>query len=331
MTLRFLITGATGFVGGHVAEECVARGHSISAIVRPDSDVSLLKKLDATLHLGDFGDAETARRALEGVDVVVHCAAKVGDLGSVEEYRAVNVDALGRMLDACVGRPLQRFIHMSSLGVYAARDHHGTDETEPLPSDHLDGYPQSKVEAEQLVMRYHKEQKLPVVVLRPGFVYGPRDRNVMPKLIGRMKTSKVHYLGGEKRALNTIYVGNLVDAVFLAVEKPEAVGQVYNLTDGEYVSKKRFFEAVADALGVKRSKQLLPLWLARFLVWVLRIHIRRATKAGRKPFLTHAQYKFLLLNLDFSIEKAKRELGYRPRVGFDEGIRETMAWYVKNV
>ncbi len=327
MALRFLITGATGFVGGHIAEACLARGHAVTALVRPGSNVILLEATGATLCQGDLSDAAAVREAVAGADVVVHCAAKVGDRGPVEEYRAVNVDALRSLLEACRERPLQRFVHMSSLGVYEARHHYGTDESEPLPASHIDGYTQTKVEAERVAREFQVKHGLPVVILRPGFVYGPRDRVVLPKLIRKMSTGKIHYLGGDQRALNTIYIRNLVDAVLLAVENPRAVGQVYNLTDGESVSKRRFFEAVADGMGLTKSKQLLPRPVAAGIVWLLRKHVVRATRAGRKPIISHAQFKFLLLNLDFSIEKAKRELGYKPRYSFDQGMKETIAWY----
>jgi nucleoside-diphosphate-sugar epimerase len=171
---------------------------------------------------------------------------------------------------------------------------------------------------------------VPVVVLRPGFVYGPRDRNVMPKLIERLEAGRVHYLGGDQRALNTIYVGNLVDAVFLAVESTNAVGQAYNLTDGERVTRQRFFEAVCGGLELPRPHQRLPRWLAALVVRLLRWQGRRATRKGRTPLLTPAQYKFLLLDLDFSIEKARRELGYQPRFTFEQGMEQTIAWYRQN-
>jgi len=262
--------------------------------------------------------------------VIDNCAGKVGDQGLVEEYRKVNVEALRSLLEACRGQALHRFIHMSTLGVYEARHHQGTDESEPLPQIHLDAYSQTKVEADKLAQEFQKRDGIPLVILRPGFVYGPRDRTVLPKLIKRMTNGKVHYLGGDRRALNTIYVGNLMDAIFLAAEKPEAVGQIYNLTDGEFVSKRRFFEAVSDGMGLPRSKQILPRWLAALVVRQLKRQMRRAVAKGKKPFLTPAQFKFLLLNLDFSIEKAKRELGYQPRFTFDEGMGETLAWYRQN-
>jgi nucleoside-diphosphate-sugar epimerase len=329
MAWRFLITGATGFIGGHVAEACVERGHGVSAISRNRSDTALLERLGVTLHRGELTDANVVRQAVEGADVVVHCAAKVGDRGPVEDYRAVNVEALRGLLEACRGRPLHRFIHMSSLGVYEARHHHGTDETEPLPATHLDGYTQTKVEAEHLARQYYQQHHVPVVILRPGFVYGARDRAVLPKLVERLKIGRMHFLGGDLRALNTIYVGNLVDAVFLAVDNPNAPGQAYNLTDGEVVTRQRFINAISDGMGLAHPRQILPRWLAGVLVRILQRQIRRAGTDG-KPFLSHAQLKFLVLNLDFSIEKAKRELGYRPRVPFDEAMRQTMASYREN-
>jgi nucleoside-diphosphate-sugar epimerase len=330
MAISCLITGATGFVGGHLAEACAGRGWNVRALVRGGSDTSLLARYPVTLIRGDLTDGAAVREALQGVEVVLHCAAKVGDWGPVEEYRAVNVEALRGVLDACRAVPLRRFVHFSSLGVYAARHHYGTEESEPLPAHHIDGYTQTKVESEQLVMNSHREHKLPVVVLRPGFIYGPRDRTVMPKLLGNMRKGKLRYIGGGKGAMNCIYVGNLVEAALLAVEKPEAVGQIYNLTDGELVSKRRFIESIADGLGLPHPKPVsVPLWAARVMAWWMERGARKKN-SPKPPRLTQGRLKFLGLNLDFSIEKAKRELGYQPRWSFDEGMRETVAWYKQN-
>lgn len=329
MSARYFITGATGFVGGHLAEACVARGHTVRTIARPTSDTALLDRLGATVHRGDFSDRDLVQRVLEDTDVVVHCAAKVGDWGPVEDYRAVNVQALRGLLEACTGKPLQRFVHLSTLGVYAARHHYGTDETEPLPARHIDGYTQTKVEAERLVLDAYRSHGVPCVVLRPGLVYGPRDRTVLPRMIELLRARKLPYLGRGKRAINCTYIGNLVDAIFLAVEQPKAVGQTYNLTDGEFVSKRRFIEAIADGLGLERPTRSIPLWLARIAAWNQERQARRAG-ASEPPRLTQARLKLFGLNLDFSIDKAKRELGYRPRIPFDQAIQETIAWYREN-
>jgi nucleoside-diphosphate-sugar epimerase len=327
MSSTYLITGATGFVGSHVAEACAARGLAVRALARPNSDTALLERLGATIVRGDVTDPEAARKAVEGADAVVHCAARVGDWGPAEDFRAANVEGLRNLLEACKGRPPGRFVHLSTLGVYEARHHYGTDESVPPPADQIDGYTQSKVESERLALEYHRAHGVPVVILRPGFVYGPRDRTVMPRLIERLRKRHVRYIGSSKRALNTIYVGNLVDAIFLAIDKRQAVGQIYNLTDGEYVSKRRFIMAVVNSLGLPRPRPVRPpLWFAHLLAWWMEGQARKRG-AAEAPALTQARIKFLGLNLDFSIEKARRELGYTPRVPFDEAIRETMAYY----
>jgi nucleoside-diphosphate-sugar epimerase len=326
--MRYLITGATGFVGGHLVEACVRREQTLSAIVRPTSNTIELEKVGAILHRGELSDPCVVRHAVNDADVIVHCAAKVGDWGPIDEYRQVNVEALRVLLEACKGQGLSRFIHMSSLGVYEARHHDGTDETETLPKRHRDSYSQSKVEAEQLVQHYYKEFGVPVVILRPGFVYGPRDKTVMPRIIDGLRQGRLRYPGGGMRALNTIFVANLVDAVFLAVDKDKAVGEVYNLTDGELVSKRKFIETIADAMGLPHPTRRPPLWLAWTVTWFAEklAHLRGATEA---PLFNFARLKFMGYNLDFSIEKAMNELGYRPRVNFEEAISETMAWYKK--
>jgi nucleoside-diphosphate-sugar epimerase len=329
MCLRYFITGATGFVGGHLAEACVARGHALSTIARPTSETGLLDRLGATIHRGDLANSNLIQRALEDVEVVVHCAAKVGDWGPVEDYRAVNVQALRNLLEACKGRSLRRFVHLSTLGVYAARHHYGTDETEPLPARHIDGYTQTKVEAERLVLDYYRSYGVPVVVLRPGVIYGPRDRTVLPRLIDLLRARQLPYLGGGKGAFNCIYIGNLIEAIFLAVEQPKALGQVYNLTDGESVSKRRFIETVADGLRLEKPTRSVPLWVARIVTWQMERQARRS-RTSQAPRLTQARLKLFGLNLDYSIDKAKRELGYRPRVPFDEAMKETIAWYQQN-
>jgi nucleoside-diphosphate-sugar epimerase len=325
-----LLTGATGFVGSHVAELLIRRGDTVRTLARAGSDTAFVEKLGVTVIRGDLTDADALKRAVEGCDVVVHCAAKVGDWGHVDEYRKVNVEGLRNLLDAVLGKPLHRFVLVSTLGVYAARHHYATDETEPLPNDHIDGYTQSKVEAERLALEYHRKQKVPVTILRPGFVYGPRDRTVIPRIAARLKERSVMYIAQGRYALNTTYVGNIADAILLAVDAPAevCVGEVFNVTDGEFVSKRKFFEAIADGLGLKRPPNFpsVPIWLARFVAnW--RESVFRRKNKPHPPRATQAQLKFAGYNLDFSIAKARTKLGYTPRVMFDEGMKLGLDWY----
>lgn len=321
-----LVTGATGFVGSHVADTLAARGERIRALARSSADTSHLQSLGAEIVLGDFTDPAAVAQAVDGVDTIIHAAAKVGDWGPVDEYRAVNVEGLRTLLEAVRGKPLKRFVHVSSLGVYEARHHHGTDETEPLPAHHIDGYTQSKVECENLALEYQRKYNIPLTIVRPGFIYGPRDRNVLPRLAERLRKRDVVYIAWGKYALNTTYVGNLVDAIFLAAESPQAIGEVFNITDGEFVSKRQFFEAIADGLGLSRPLASVPLWLAKILArW--RENVFRRRGKPHPPRVTQATVKFAGLNLDFSIAKARTVLGYTPRVGFQEGMAQAIAWY----
>lgn len=321
-----LITGATGFVGSHVAEAMAKRGTTVRAVCRPSSDTRLLEELKADIVIGDLADTEAMAKALAGVDVVVHCAAKVGDWGPAEDYRRVNVAGLKGLLDAARQNPLKRFVHVSSLGVYEARHHYGTDEAEPLPDQHIDGYTQSKVESERLALDYVRQFQLPITILRPGFIYGPRDRTVLPRLAERLKKKDIIYIARGRYAMNTTYVGNLVEAILLAVDHPDAVGELFNITDGELVTKRRFFETIADGLNLPRPKMSIPLGLARFLArW--RESVYRRKNKPYPPRITHGTLKFAGLNLDFSIAKARTQLGYNPQIGFEAGMAEALNWY----
>jgi nucleoside-diphosphate-sugar epimerase len=322
----YMITGATGFVGSHVADAVAARGGTVRALVRPNADTKHLASLEAEFVTGDLTDTAALRKAADGADYVVHCAAKVGDWGPAEEFRAVNVGGLRDLLDAIRGKPLKRFVHVSSLGVYSARHHYGTDESEPLPESHIDGYTQSKVECEKLALEEYRKHGTPVTILRPGFIYGPRDRTLMPRIAGRLAKKDIIYIAKGKYALNTTYVGNLVDAILLAADHPKAVGEVFNVTDGEFVTKRRFFETLADGLALPRPKASIPLWLARILARWREAKFRRLNRPY-PPRITQGSLKFAGLNLDFSIGKARTVLGYDPRVGFDDGMRTAMDWY----
>jgi nucleoside-diphosphate-sugar epimerase len=330
MDVTCLITGATGFVGGHLAESCLTRGWRVRALIRPASDASRLQALGVDIRRGDLADPAAVTSAAGGVEFIFHCAARVGDWGSLDEYRAVNVHPLRTLLEASRTSQLKRFVLLSSLGVYPAQHHHGTTEDEPLPDSHVDSYTTTKVEAERLALDYHQRHFIPLTILRPGFIYGPRDRTLLPRLIENLRLRRVRYIGSGSLAMNCIYVKNLVEAFFLAVDYPKGDGQAYNLTDGERVTKRRFVEAVCDGLDLSRPSAIpVPFWVARLVTWWLESRARKrgATEA---PRLTQARLKFLGLNLDFSIEKARNELGFRPQFNFNEGMTQTLGWFREN-
>jgi nucleoside-diphosphate-sugar epimerase len=305
------ITGATGLVGSHATEEALRRGHRVRALVRATSNTRLLDQWGVETIVGDLEDPNALRQGVAGADWVFNCAAKVGDWGS---------------LDAAVPARLERFVHVSSLGVYEGRDHYGTDETVPPAANSLDAYTRSKTEAEALVLQYYRDRALPAVVVRPGFIYGERDRTVLPKLLLNLKRGSFMYFGSGEQALNCIYVKNLVHGMFLAALSPAAIGEVFNLTDGQPVSKKQFVGRVAELAGLSPPTRRLPLKLARFLANVVEGGAK-LRGAKNPPIINKARFKFLGLNLDYSIEKARRVLDYQPPFTFEQGIERAMAEY----
>ena len=234
------------------------QGPSRARLVRASSDTRWLDAWGVEKVDGDLADPEALRRGVAGADWVFNCAAKVGDWGTLEEFRRLNVEAFGHLLAAAADARVARFVHVSSLGVYEARDHFGTDETIPPAAESLDAYTRSKVEAEELALRYVAKRGLPLVIVRPGFIYGPRDRTVLPKLLHSLRTGRFAYFGSGNQALNCIYVKNLVHGIFLAAEVPEAIGEVFNLTDGGRVSKRDFIGRVAALAGLRTPRRKIP-------------------------------------------------------------------------
>ncbi len=325
MSEKMLVTGATGMVGSFVARRALEEGYDVRVLVRPDSNREMLEGVDAEICEGDLGDYESFPRAVKDIDIVVHAGAHIGDWGPAEKYRAINVVGLEHFLTAAEkeGR-LKRWIQVSSLGVYPARHHYGTDETVPPDVKGLDGYTKTKAEAEIVLQRHIDEYELPAVIMRPGFIYGPGERHVIPRLIKRFEQGIVKFIGDGQKVLNNVYVGNFVDAVFLALSNDQALGETFNVRDQRLVTREEYLMTVADYLGKPRPGSV-PLWLARLACPFIE-GFAKLKGATQPPLLTGATIKFMALNLDYSIEKAKRVLGYEAKVDFKTGMKEALDW-----
>ncbi len=322
---KMLVTGATGMAGSFVARRAAEAGYAVRALVRAGSDRTLLEGLDIEYVEGDLDRPESLDAALAEVEIVVHAAAHIGDWGPAEKYRAINVVALEHLLAAAERQgSLKRWIQISSLGVYPARDHYGTDETTPPDLAGLDGYTRTKAEAELVLQRHRQQHGLPFVILRPGFIYGRGERHVVPQVKKRLQQGTMKLIGDGQKLLNNTYAGNLADAVFLAIENDAAVGETFNIRDGRLVTRVEYVQAICDYLG-RPMPRSVPLWLAKLLVGPVEGFAKLAGKQ-EAPILTRARIKFMALNLDYSIAKAERVLGYRPRVDFREGMQETLQW-----
>lgn len=323
---KLFVTGATGLVGSQVVQRAQEIGLPVVALVRSIAQASFLQGQGVELIEGDLTSPVSLQGKLSGVTLVVHTAAKVGDWGSVDDYRQTNVTGLTNLIAALQEQcTLKRLIHISSLGVYEARDHYGTDETEPPHASGIDGYTLSKIEAEQLL----QQKSIPYTILRPGFIYGPRDRTVLPRILERLKSGQFAYLGSPEKLMNNTWVKHLVDAIFLALNQDEAIGQIINITDVALVSKREFISTIAELAGYPSPEKVVPLPVARHLAKLLE-GLWRLLGKKQAPILSQARIKFLGLNLDYSTLKAQQVLDFHPQTPYREAMSETIDWFREN-
>lgn len=318
---KALVTGASGFVGSHLCRRLCQRGYQVKALIRQTSSLERLRELDIDLAYGDLRDIFSLHSALKGMEIVFHTAASVGDWVKKEEAYAVNVKGTENILKASLSASVRRFIGISSLAVLGMKDHYGTKETAPYESTG-DAYCDSKIESEKLMLEFGKKYNLPVTILRPGFIYGPGDNQLLPRILDTLKKGKFAFIGRGDKILNIVYIENLIEAIILAAGTDRAIGQVYNITDGAVVDRRKFINTIADIWGVPRPHREIPIWLAKALTPIFE-NVNRFTGSKRPPLLNRARMKFMALNLHFDISKAKEELGYRPVFNLRQALEET--------
>jgi len=328
--MRIAITGASGFLGGALAEAYKNRGDEIVALVRQSSDTSTLENLGAEIIFGQFADPDTFTQLVDKADLAIHCAAMATDFGPWEQFQAINVDAVRFFCEACLNKQVPHAIYISSVAVYGNGIHHrGTDEEAAYENIIIDNYTKSKIAAERIVWDYIQEHKLPITIIRPGYIWGSGDRAIMPRMIESIKKKLVGVVDGGSNLMNLTHVDNLVQAIMLAGEKEIAIGRVYNITDGSKVTTRRFFEDLLEILGIElklRSFPYVPAYIAAYLCEVY-ARVRRYKVA---PPLTRYTVRMGKYDQVFDISRAIYELGYKPKVGYKEGLTE-MIRYVRRL
>jgi nucleoside-diphosphate-sugar epimerase len=323
-----VVTGATGLLGSHIVERLHERGERIRAFVRPSSDTTFLRSLGVELAVGDLNDPSSLRPALAGADVVYHCAARVGDWGPWRLFQREVIDATAHLLDACRTVGVGRVLHVSSIIVYGhphIRSERFTED-EPLGQNPWlwDYYCQAKVKAEELCRQYPGD----LTIVRPSWIYGPRDRTTLPRVLKALDAGRVAIVGDGKNLLNVVYAADVAEGAILAANHPQAKRQAYNLSSEGEISQSDFLDLLADELSRPRIKSHVSY---RFAFWggFFSELIGRLIRLRRPPHLTRYAVALIGRSTRFSITKAREQLGWQPRVGIREGIRRTLEWYEK--
>jgi nucleoside-diphosphate-sugar epimerase len=279
------------------------------------------------LAYGDINDKDSVRSAMKGVDIVYHSAALADEWISPKEARRVNVEGTRILLDCALEARVKRFVFVSSLAVLGMRDHHGTDAEAPYHKTG-DSYIDTKIDSEQLVMDYYKKYGLNVTVVRPGFVFGPRDSKLIPRISDRLAKKQFMFVGSGKNKINSVYIENLTDAVISAAKSDKAVGQKYNITNDSGMTLEDLIFKISDIWGLERPSKHIPKSVA-YLVCNMLTAWARLIRAKEPPYITKTRIKFLSLNLDFDIAKTRKDLGYNPRISIEEGLKRTKDWMQK--
>lgn len=316
---RSLITGATGFLGGHLAELLAGEGAALRLLTRdgrrPELDLG-----EAEIIRGDLTDPSSLAAALEGIETVYHCAALLGPAGLPDElYQRVNVQGTGHLLDAARQAGVRRLVQVSSVAVLGPVGPDPADEDAPYAP--TDIYEETKAASEQLALAAADE--LEVVVARPAWVYGPRDRRTL-KLIRRLARRRVPLIGDGSTLNSPVFVQDVARGLLLCGTVPGISGRIYHLAGADPASVSEILSAVARAAGVPPPQRRIPIRLATAAAWLVE---RPFHLLGREAPLDRRKLGFFVKPRVYSILRARRELGYNPQVRLDEGMSLAVTWY----
>lgn len=319
-----LVTGATGFIGGHIVDAALKKGPAVRALVLSgDPGAGELQAKGVEVFTGDIRDDAVVEKACAGREVVFHCAAVATDWAPREMFTDVTIGGMENICRAALKAGVRRFVDISTSDVFGTDEDRIMDETGPLTLWN-EPYPDAKIAAERIAWRYHREHGLPVSMVYPLWVYGPRDRTFVPLLADAIiKRDLVFWQKGA--IVWPTYIDNLMDLLMLIAEDDCAVGNGYLVHDGESTTLEEFCAGIARALGVPEIRTYIP-YLAAYAAAAVMESAWRLFRIQTRPLLTTYTVKNLGSHLRFSIAKAERELGWKPRISYREGFATTMAW-----
>lgn len=323
-----LVTGASGFIGGHVVERLARDGYRVRCLVRATSELALLRSLGVEIVVGDLGDAASLTRAAAGCRYVLHCGALVSDWATTGEIERVNVQGTRNVLAAAALAGAERVVHLSSTDVYGYRGGPPIDETY-VPRGFSNWYAETKREAEAEVRRAMQAGGPATVILRPATVYGPRSVDVIGDIARAIRRRQMLLIDRGRAVAGLLYVENLVDAVLLALTHEAAPGEAFNVTDGLAVSWRQFTTDLAAGLGAPPPRLSLPYPVAHALGGGLEHGyraLRRTTGLRTPPLLSRQAVHVLGADQSFATGKLRRRLGWAPRVGYAAGLQATLDW-----
>jgi len=324
-SIKTLVTGANGFVGSHLVKGLLDRGYQVRCLVRETSNLKWLSGLKVEYVYGDISEKNSLREAVRNVDTIIHSAG-LTKAKTKDEYFKANAEGTRNLMEVCLEENpnLQRFIYISSQAAAGpGEDERPKDET--AISQPVSHYGESKLEGEMIVSDY--SSKLPVTIIRPPAVYGPRDTD----MLGFFKVVNIGFrisFGKGESYISLVYVKDLVDGIILAAENPKAVDQTYFIAEDRVYSWREAFNIIAGVL----NKKTVPIRIPKSIVFLLAFLSENLYRLiGKTPaFNTQKAKEITQRYWGLNVSKAKTELGFIPRFPLDKGAAETVRWYKEN-
>jgi UDP-glucose 4-epimerase len=318
-----LVTGATGTIGPFLVQRLLDQGYEVRVLLRRQPSPDLLHR-SVQIFLGDITDSRILNKAAAGADVILHLAAKLHindpDSANRKEYHRVNVEGTKRLVEAAQSAHISRLVFFSTINVYGPSQP-GVLLDENSDTDPNSWYAETKLLGEQIALA-----GVPTVSLRLAAVYGPRMKGNYLRLMHALRRGRFVMIGNGMNRRTLIHTYDVCSAALLAAEHPSAVGQIYNVTDGEVYTVQEILEAICRGLGKERPKLCLPVKLARFCTGVF----EDVSKTfGLRSSISRAMIEKFMEQSAVSGEKIQRELGFRPEYdlwkGWQEIVRELTA------
>jgi len=323
--MRILVTGGTGFTGKALVKRLLDDGHQVVALdYKEGLKTEELRQWGAEVVIGSVTDKAVLEKSMQGVELVHHLAAAFRELNVPNSfYDEVNVGGTVNALEAAFRQGVKKFIYCSTCGVHGNIDHPPGGEEAPIhPADY---YQSTKYQAEPIVLDYFRKG-MKTVILRPAAIYGPGDPERFFMIYKRVAKGTFPMFGKGKTFYHPLYIDNLIDALLLSMEEGKGDGQAYLIADEEYLEIRDLVKKVGQAMGIEVKINYYPI-----IPLIIAGHIfEKVCKPFRlTPPIFPRRVDWYRQNRAFNISKAKRELGYQPRVGIEEGLRLTAEWYKK--
>lgn len=327
--MKILVTGAAGFIGSHLVRTLVKDGYFCRCLVRKTSNIKQLSKLNnIELWYGDITNRESLKDIAKDIDIVYHLAG-IGHSTAVSRrirqlYKVNNLEGTRNLIEECLNHNIKRFIYFSSTAAMGTLKLPVVDEsTKCKPRT---PHQRSKYEVEQLIIKYWKEKGLPAIILRPCMVYGCTTKGDFFKIVKWVYRGMFPKIGRGKKLTPIVHVNDVVQAAVLAMHKGR-IGEAYIIAGDKSYELDEIRRIILDALGIRRPYPYMPVSIAKMIAILCEM---LGEFYSCIPIINHINIKSTAIDRVFSIDKARRELGYEPKVKLEDGIKQTIEWLKEN-